>query len=555
MARLHTLLLLLVLPCVVQGITSIIKQRVVVKKNKFQCTFTLKHTNTEVNTKTSKVACTPKKPKKQTANVELYDNTGNYLFVGKIKINPTSIVSMAVYSLTTTMAPTTRSTPWNPSTTTQEQGTTQPGNNQTSGPEEVEFKELYKNSSALIMPEYRHYCGIDPIEENMRRVMGKSYTSMSQDQFWANGVIPWSFVSDGDDYAKYAVHTDDKVGLSKGDVETVMAAMKQIEDRTCIKFNMVKPVKGQPWLFISRDNKGSDLSCQIPYIISDLVGKDINGVGDIYMRLRWAGTCFSGAYAWYGSSSPQNFVISQTTLNKNYQNDIGLVVHELLHNLGLGHTQKRQDASEHIEIKWGNIETSSHSQYQACIEANDWSCSRYNHYGTEYDCMSIMHYRDYFFITAEARANGGKTMVAKKTGCDLSSPASTLSNADVEILKKMYCANSPAVQVVMSTNYPANYPDNEDKEFPITVDDGHVVKLTFTDLQIESHESCAYDWLQVVDGDGTVLLDKTCGDKKPAEITSKTKAVNIKFYSDSSINMKGFRAEYEAVGRFSRDIN
>merc|ERR1719402_520627 len=126
------------------------------------------------------------------------------------------------------MAPTTRSTPWNPVTTTVVQGTTLQSN-QTSGPEEVEFKELYKNSSADIMPEYRHYCGIDPIEENMRRVMGKSYTSMSQDQFWANGVIPWSFVSDGDEFAKYAIHTDDKVGLSKGDVETVMAAPEEGE--------------------------------------------------------------------------------------------------------------------------------------------------------------------------------------------------------------------------------------------------------------------------------------------------------------------------------------
>merc|ERR1719209_2757873 len=169
----------------------------------------------------------------------------------------------------------------------------------------MDFKKLYQNSSSEIMPDYEQFCSIDLIEDDM---LGRDYTSIPPAKFWANTVIPWSFVSDGDEFAKYAVHTDDKVGLSKGDVETVMAAMRQIEDRTCIKFNMVKPVKGQPWLFISRDNKGSDLSCSLPYIISDLVGKDINGVGDIYMRLRWAGNCFSGAYAWYGSSSPQNFV-------------------------------------------------------------------------------------------------------------------------------------------------------------------------------------------------------------------------------------------------------
>ena len=42
----------------------------------------------------------------------------------------------------------------------------------------------------------------------------------------------------------------------------------------------------------------------------------------------------------YGSASPQNFVVSQTQLSPDQQNDIGLVVHELLHNLGLGHTQE-----------------------------------------------------------------------------------------------------------------------------------------------------------------------------------------------------------------------
>jgi len=536
MARLHTFLLLLAIPSLVQSITSTIRQQVVANKKRFQCTFTLKHTDNEVNTKTSKVSCSPKRPKKITANVELV--LGNYSFVGKIRINPTRIISM-----TCTMGPTAS---WN--TTSQFEKTTLQSN-PTSGPEEIEFKKLYTNSSSEIMPEYKHFCGIDLIEDNMRRLMGRSFTSMSQDQFWADAVIPWSFVSDGDEFAKYAVHTDDKVGLSKGDVETVMAAMRQIEDRTCIKFNMVRPVKGQPWLFISRDNKGSDLSCQLPYILSNLVGRDINGVGDIYHRLRY-GKCFSGAYAFYGSSSPQNFVISQTRLSKDYQGAIGLVVHELLHNLGIGHTQKRQDASENIEIKWDNIKNDSHRQYEACIAANDFRCSRYNDYDTEYDCMSIMHYRDYFFSS-----NGGKTMVAKKAGCDLSSPASTLTNADVEIIRKMYCANSPTVQVVKSTNYPANYPDNEDKEYPITVDDGHVVKLTFTDLQIEDHESCAYDWLQVVDGDGTILLDRTCGDNKPPQIISKTKTVKIKFFSDSSKTGKGFRAEYDAVKSTPAPVN
>ena len=133
--------------------------------------------------------------------------------------------------------------------------------------------------------------------------------------------------------AKYAVHTDANVGLTKADVDTVMAAMKQIEAKTCIKFNLVKPVKGQPWLFVSRESRASDMVCQLNYAKSNLVGKDIEGLWDIYKRLGYNDGCFPGAYAFYGSSSPQNFVISKTTLSSAYQSDIGLVVHEVLHNL------------------------------------------------------------------------------------------------------------------------------------------------------------------------------------------------------------------------------
>jgi len=526
MVRLHTfLLLLMAIPSLVQSITSTIRQHQVVAKGKtFRCNFTLKHTDTEVNIETSKVRCVPKRPKGIRADVELA--VGNYSFIGTIKI-PNRIISMDVSILTTTMG----------------QGTTlQP--HPTSGPEEMEFKKLYQNSSSKIMPEYKKFCGIDRIEGR-----GRSYTSLSPDEFWADTVIPWSFVSDGDEFAKYAVHTDDKVGLSKDDVETVMAAMRQIEDKTCIKFNMVRPVKGQPWLFISRDTRHSDRTCQIKYIKSNLVGRDINGVGDIYESFQSEkdGDCFSGAYAYGGSSSPQNLVISNVTLSKNNQDDIGLMIHEILHNLGIGHTQKRQDASENIEIKWGNIEEDNRAQYNACFAKNNWACRWYNDYTTEYDCMSIMHYRDRDFITDEAHSNGEKTMVPKKAGCDLTSNNNILRNSDVEIIRKMYCANSPMAQVVMSNNYPSNYPDNKREVYPITVDDGHVVKLTFTDLQIEEHERCEFDWLQVVDGDGTILLDRTCGDKKPPQITSKTKSVKIIFFSDSMYSGRGFRAEYEAV--------
>ena len=460
----------------VQSLSQTIKQNVVVKRKVFKCVFKLTFSPTVVNVQRSTATCSPTKPKAKNVKIEL--KSGDYIFNGAININPTKLVSMTVSSKTTTPPPTTTTTTTlstfgqttfvettiGTGTGTQET-TTRP--NQTSGVEEVEFKELYNNVSSEYAPEYSHVCGIDFLEENMKKE--KSYTNMAPAQFWANAVVPCSFVSSGDDFAKYGVHTDANVGLTKADVWTVMAAMKQIEAKTCIKFNMVKPVKGQPWLFVSRDARAADLSCMVNYMRSNLIGKDIAGLGDIYARLSVVSSCFGGAYAWYGSASPQNFGISKTKLSHEKQNDIGLVVHELLHNLGLGHTQKRQDASQHIQINWGNINKASYGQYEPCITANDASCSQYNSYGTAYDCMSIMHYRDWAFITPEAKSRGGATMTPRREGCDLSSAARVLSNIDIDILNKMYCANRPQEKVIISPNHPENYPNNEDWDYPISV--------------------------------------------------------------------------------------
>merc|ERR1719402_1495008 len=101
--------------------------------------------------------------------------------------------------------------------------------------------------------------------------------------------------------------------------------------------------------------------------------------------------------------------------------------------------------------------------------------------------------------------------------------------------------------VVQSPNYPENYDYNMDEEYPINVDEGNVVLLTFTDFDIEKHPTCEWDWVIVEDGDGTVLLDKYCGTKIPPPITSHTNRILVHFHSDYWGNWKGFRAEIAAV--------
>ena len=267
-----------------------------------------------------------------------------------------------------------------------------------------------------------------------------------------------------------------------------------------------------------KEARFSDNTCMINYIKSNLVGKDIANLGDLFAKGKWRKPpCFSGAYAYYGMDSPQNFVISGTRIDSGAQGEISLVVHELLHNLALGHTQKRQDALEHIHVNWGAIAEKSHGQYKQCFEKEDKTCDHlnYNDYNTPYDCMSIMHYRDTYFITPEARRANQKTMRARRAGCDLSSRNSRLTAADIDILNKVYCANKPQKKEVTSPNHPSNYPDNQDTSYPVTVEAGKKIKLWFTVFKIEAQSSCTYDWVKVIDEDGTILLEKACGMTKP----------------------------------------
>ena len=138
-------------------------------------------------------------------------------------------------------------------------------------------------------------------------------------------------------------------------------------------------------------------------------------------------------------------------------------------------------------------------------------------------------------------------MVAKKAGCDVTSNKDKLTDADVAILNKMYCSNAVQEKVVKSPNYPSNYPDSKDEEYKVDAGTGSVVALTFSHFTLEKSDGCAYDWVQVVDGDGSSLLAKTCGTSLPAVVKSKTQSLTVKFHSDTSDNFAGFRATWEAV--------
>ena len=420
--------------------------------------------------------------------------------------------------------------------------------------ENVEFKQLYLDVTADISPLPRHPCDLQAVLEDTARNRPRTFTILNSNKMWQNAKVRWNFVSDHDN--KFSVLKDENIGLNPEDLSTTLRAMKQIEENTCIKFVMDKDVEenDEDWLLIFRESKASDRSCQKEHI-NNLVAQN-----EKYKKWfqRAAGTtCFGGAYAFYGASKPQNMVIGRTRLDDESQSSIGLIAHELLHNLGFGHTQKREDAEDFIDIKWENIEKGCRAQYEPCSKDSAGKvCPNYKTYGITYDCESIMHYEDWQCLTRDASNKGLKSMYAKNpSSCDITKDKIRLSKLDVEIMNRMYCQNTIRQFEVASPNHPRQYPNNIGLESPeheqkISVASGSLVELTFSVFNIEGPKDdvCKYDWLQILDGDGTELTKKICGFELPKEpIISKTNVMIVKFFSDSSQTHDGFRAQWKKV--------
>ena len=81
------------------------------------------------------------------------------------------------------------------------------------------------------------------------------------------------------------------------------------------------------------------------------------------------------------------------------------------------------------------------------------------------------------------------------------------------------------------------------------------MSLQFTAFDIDKHNYCGYDHLTIMDGDGTTLMEKSCGPKGgqsissslPAAITSRTNTVRLVFSTDGDVTESGFSLSWTAV--------
>jgi hypothetical protein len=100
---------------------------------------------------------------------------------------------------------------------------------------------------------------------------------------------------------------------------------------------------------------------------------------------------------------------------------------------------------------------------------------------------------------------------------------------------------------IISSRFPSKYQNNIDSNETIEVAAGNKILINFTDFNIESHYACSYDYITIVDNDGTTLMNKTCGNNIPPAVLSSTNKVNVIFHSDYSVRRTGWKLTWTIV--------
>ena len=112
--------------------------------------------------------------------------------------------------------------------------------------------------------------------------------------------------------------------------------------------------------------------------------------------------------------------------------------------------------------------------------------------------------------------------------------------------------------MINSPNHPALYPDNLEMKQHISVKKGKILRLEFTAFAIwvgGSIDTCPTDFVKITDGDGTTLMDNSCGYSSPSStlyfqppiITSKTNKVKIYFRTNDKDARSGWSLRWTAV--------
>jgi len=202
----------------------------------------------------------------------------------------------------------------------------------------------------------------------------------------------------------HIVHYRFESSIIKEDRKVIQEAMDEIEDNTCVRFRETRHAQ-QKLLRIRTLNSHNCVYC---YYLG-LLCPHKNG-GTVRTRPFCTGD-FHCPY--YQGNVEMNLAFNFPFCGRLHTRWKGLIIHELLHSLGLIHTQARADRNEHIQIHRDAIKKDSMDQYMPICH----NCATYN---LPYECDSIMHY-GYMDFAAIGRlfAFLRPTMTPRHSSCHL----------------------------------------------------------------------------------------------------------------------------------------
>ncbi|XP_043114357.1 membrane frizzled-related protein [Puntigrus tetrazona] len=106
-----------------------------------------------------------------------------------------------------------------------------------------------------------------------------------------------------------------------------------------------------------------------------------------------------------------------------------------------------------------------------------------------------------------------------------------------------------------SPNHPKPYPHQQLCTWHISVEDGHVVRLSFQNFSLEAQDVCEFDYVEVYDGtdaDSDSVLGRFCGPAPPPDLTSSGPVMTVLFVADEGVADSGFHASFRAVSPSER---
>lgn len=98
---------------------------------------------------------------------------------------------------------------------------------------------------------------------------------------------------------------------------------------------------------------------------------------------------------------------------------------------------------------------------------------------------------------------------------------------------------------IISPNYPMPYMHQAECYWRIAVAEGSLVRLIILDLELEHHNKCRYDYIEISEGMNRRNSERFCGKSSAKIIQRASNILNIKFHSDFTNSGRGFHLKYE----------